>query len=326
MKHRNKGIGLNDLVEGFLFSLQAEGRSPRTYEYYDKLFRHLLGYSREQRWPLNINQLDTRNFRQFLAWISTRSVTYTPGHGSLRTTKPKSSHAWPYYKAIKRLFSRGIQERLIDDNLVRDIHFKAPPPPPIQPYTLDELNRFLAICEYDMKNRSSFIGLRNKAILLLFLDSGLRLNEMAKIQLSDIDLDEKLVRVPGKGSKIGICPFSARTARVIWLYLLERKERSKCNALWVTEEGNQLAQEGIGSWFTALKRKAGVTSPGGVHRLRHTSALQYLRGTRDSFLLQLFLRHEDLAMSRRYTQGLKQEEAIEAHRKGASPVESLGLG
>jgi integrase len=69
-----------------------------------------------------------------------------------------------------------------------------------------------------------------------------------------------------------------------------------------------------------------VTSHGCLHKLRHTAALQYLRGAKDSFLLQLFLRHESLEMSRRYTRGLKAEEAIEAHRNGASPVEGLGLG
>ena len=82
----------------------------------------------------------------------------------------------------------------------------------------------------------------------------------------------------------------------------------------------------MNSWFKRLKERAGVNASGGVHRLRHTAALQYLRYARDSFLLQLFLRHEDLAMTRRYTQGLKVEEAIAAHRNGASPVEGLGLG
>lgn len=80
------------------------------------------------------------------------------------------------------------------------------------------------------------------------------------------------------------------------------------------------------SWFARLKKHGGVNGPGGVHRLRHTAALQYLRGARDSFLLQLYLRHESLEMSRRYTKGIKAEEAIQAHRNGASPVESLGLG
>ena len=161
---------------------------------------------------------------------------------------------------------------------------------------------------------------------MLFVDSGLRLSEQAHLKLGDLNLEQRCVRVIGKGNKIGICPFSAKTAKAVWLYLLERKHRAKSDALWVTEEGRQFSVGGLSSSFVYLKKRAGVNSQGRVHRLRHTSALQYLRGAKDSFLLQLFLRHEDLTMSRRYTQGLKQEEAIEAHRNGASPVEGLGLG
>ena len=84
--------------------------------------------------------------------------------------------------------------------------------------------------------------------------------------------------------------------------------------------------EGLVSWFARIKQRAGVSQTGGVHRFRHTAALAYLRQAKDSFLLQLFLRQSSLEMSRRYTQGLKTEEAIAAHRNGASPVEGLGLG
>ena len=127
---------------------------------------------------------------------------------------------------------------------------------------------------------------------------------MAHIKLSDLDLDNRRVRVLGKGNKIGMAPFSPKTAKALWAWLTVRKTRAKTDRLWVTEEGNAFSIEGLVSWFARLKKRAGINSSGGVHRLRHTAALQYLRAARDSFLLQLFLRHEDLTMSRRYTQGL----------------------
>jgi len=248
------------------------------------------------------------------------------GNNCRRFAQPQPSKAWRYYKAIRRLFNWSVEEGLLENSPVKGLRFKAPPPPPIQPYNLDELKRLLAVCELDIKTRARFCGLRNKGMILLFLDSGLRSSELALLSLSDIDLEQRVVRVVGKGNKIGICPFSSKTAKAIWFYLLERKKRAKCDALWITEEGRPFTVSGVSSWFVRLKQRAGVNSSGRVHRLRHTAALQYLRGAKDSFLLQLFLRHEDLTMSRRYTQGLKQEEAIKAHRNGASPVEGLGLG
>jgi integrase/recombinase XerC len=326
VKQNDKGIGLQDLVEGFLFSLQAEGRALRTHRYYTKLLRHLVDFSNNQRRPLYANQTEPRHLRQFLSWVSSRVYEYNPGNGSRRFVKSKPSTAWPYYKALRRLFNWSVEEGLLLENPTKDLHFKATPLPPIQPYNLDELKKFLAVCELDIKTVARFTGLRNKAMILLFIDSGLRLSELALSTLPDLDLEQKSVRVIGKGNKVGICPFSPKTAKAIWLYLLERKQRAKCDALWITEEGTPFTVEGLGSWFTRLKKRAGVNSPGHVHRLRHTSALQYLRGANDSFLLQLFLRHEDLTMSRRYTQSLKQEEAVKAHRNGASPVEGLWLG
>ena len=84
MRQGNKTIGLQDLVEGFLFSLQAEGHAPRTHE-------------------------------------------YTAGNGSRRFTKSKPSTAWPYYKALRRLFNWGVEEGFLEENLVKGIHFKAAP-------------------------------------------------------------------------------------------------------------------------------------------------------------------------------------------------------
>jgi len=326
VKRDNETIGLQDLVEGFLFSLQAEGRATRTHEYYDKLLGHFLSYARRQGWPERVDLLDAKQIRQFLSWVGSRTFEYTAGNGSRRFTESKPSTAWPYYKALRRLFNWSVEEGFLQESPVKGIHFKAPSPPPVQPYDLEEIKRFLTVCELDIKTGARFTGLRNKAILLLFIDSGLRLSELVHLKLIDLNLEQRWVRVIGKGNKIGICPFSAKTVKAIWLYLLERKHRAKSDALWVTEEGRQFSIGGLSSSFVYLKERAGVSGQGRVHRLRHTAALAYLREAKDSFLLQLFLRHDDLTMSRRYTQGLKQEEAIEAHRNGASPVESLGLG
>ena len=59
------------------------------------------------------------------------------------------------------------------------IHFKSPAAPQVEPYTQEELKRLLAVCNLDIKTGARFTGLRNRAMLLLFLDAGLRRAEMA---------------------------------------------------------------------------------------------------------------------------------------------------
>jgi site-specific recombinase XerD len=326
VKHNDGRIGLQDLVEGFLFSLQAEGRSPRTIEYYREKLRILLGYARDKDWSDGLRSFGTHRIRELLSWAGARTCEYSVGNGTRRVRKAKPSTAWPYYRALRRLFNWAVEEGYLESSPLATIHFKPPPEPPIEGYTLEELKRLLAVCDLDIGTGARFTGIRNKAMLLLFIDSGLRRAEMVKLKLSDLDLDSRRVRVVGKGNKIGIAPFSPKTAKALWAWLIERKPRAKTDRLWITEEGQPFSVEGLVSWFARLKKRANVNGRGGVHRLRHTAALAYLRGAKDSFLLQLFLRHESLEMSRRYTRGLKTEEAIEAHRNGASPVEGLGLG
>lgn len=326
MKQGGEVIALHELVDGLLFSLQAEGRSARTVGYYRDLLRLLLEYAQQKGWADSSTTLDAHRVREFLSWTGSRTCEHSVGNGTKRVRKAKPTTAWPYYRALRRLFNWAVEEGYLESSPLATIHFRPPPAPPIEGYTADELKRLLAVCDLDIKTGARFTGIRNKAMLLLFVDSGLRRAEMANIRLSDLDLDSRRVRILGKGNKIGMAPFSPRTAKALWAWLTVRRTRSKTDQLWVTEEGNAFSVEGLVSWFARLKRRAGVNGTGGVHRLRHTAALQYLRAARDSFLLQLFLRHEDLTMSRRYTQGLKQEEAIQAHRNGASPVEGLGLG
>jgi site-specific recombinase XerD len=76
--------------------------------------------------------------------------------------------------------------------------------------------------------------------------------------------------------------------------------------------------------FRRIKSRAGVTCSGAVHKLRHTFALNALRGIKDPTLLQLLLGHKSLEMTRRYTQGLKIEEALKAIDKN-SPADILGI-
>jgi len=326
VKH-NANIGLRDLVEGFLFALRAEGKSNGTIEYYTYLLHPLLSYANEQGWPDSLLLLDTCRLREFLTWTGTRTFELkVANNGGKIAKKAKPSTSWPYFRVLRRLFNWAVEEGYLESSPLVTIHFKPPPEPPVEGYTIDELKRLLAVCDLDIKTGARFTGIRNKAMLLLFIDSGLRRAEMANLRLTDLDLESRRVRVLGKGNKIGAAPFSPKTAKALWAWLIERKLRAKTDYLWITEEGNAFSIEGLVSWFTRLKKRAAVNGHGGMHRLRHTAALAYLRGARDSFLLQLFLRHEDLAMSRRYTQGLKQEEAFAAHRNGASPVERLGLG
>jgi len=315
-------IGIHDCIQAYLFSIRAEGKAPKTVRYYSSLLLPLPEFADSHAWPFDVAALEARHIREYLDWAGNGRN----GNGVKSPSQKPSQTMWHYFRALRRLFNWAITEKFIETSPMANIHFKQPPAPRIEGFSREDLMKMLAVCDVDIKTGAYFTGIRNKAMLLLFVDSAVRRSEMANLRLSDLDLEGKRIRVLGKGNKQGMAPFSPRTAKAIYMWLIERKKRAKCDQIWLTEEGTRFSIDGVVSWFTRLKRRAGITSPGGVHRLRHTAALAYLRGAKDSFLLQMYLRHSSLEMSRRYTQGLRAEEAITAHHNGASPVEGLGLG
>ena len=191
--------------------------------------------------------MDTHRLREFLTWTATRTYKLKVaknGGGVVKKAKP--STAWPYYRALRRLSNWAVEEGYLESSPLATIHFKPPPEPPVEGYTVDELKRLLAVCDLDIRTGARFTGVRNKAMLLLFIDSGLRRAELANLKLGDLDLDSRRVRVLGKGNKIGIAPFSPRTAKALWAWLMQRKSRAKTDRLWVTEEGQPFSIEGAG--------------------------------------------------------------------------------
>ena len=227
------------------------------------------------------------------------------------------------------LLQLGRIRRVSREDPPSNIKPKPPKEKPVEPYSPEEIRKLVAVCEYDSKKGASFLGAWNKAIILLYLASGGRLREVANLHLSDLDLERGRAKVLRKGGEEGVLGFDAVTKKALWKYLALQDERAKDSGtagdwLWLTEEGTRLTVDGLHIAFRRIKKRAGVDTTGAIHKLRHTWALNTLREIKDPFLLQLLLGHKDLTMTRRYTKGLKLEEALAALDR-ASPLERLGL-
>lgn len=174
MRQNANRIGLQDVINGLGFSLQAEGGSARTIAYYKDLLLPLIGYARREGWSTDFGSLDAPKVREFLTWVASRSQEYFLANGAKRMRKARPSTAWHYYRALRRLFNWANEEGYVESSPLATIHFKPPSAPPVEGYTLDELKRLLAVCDLDSKTGARFTGIRNKAMLLLFIDSGVR--------------------------------------------------------------------------------------------------------------------------------------------------------
>ena len=158
---------------------------------------------------------------------------------------------------------------------------------------------------------------RNYLIALMFLNCGMRLSELAGIDMADIDSDFKRFIVRGKGSKTRVLYFNeaCRLALVDYLAVREAIARSRGHsvkekdALFLSSEGNRMSVKTI-QWM--IKRQleiSGLDKRGySVHKLRHTAAtLMYNEGGVDVLLLKEILGHSHLSTTQIYTHVRKAE-------------------
>lgn len=176
----------------------------------------------------------------------------------------------------------------------------------------NEMTRLL-----EMPDASDPLGRRDRAILELFYASGLRLSELAGLDLEDVNLSARMVRVLGKGGRERLVPFNSSTASAIKRYLPDRQQlfqetvaagtpqrarrRTSRQALFVNYRGTALSTRSIDRlvrrYVAACSTRLGI-SP---HALRHSFATHLLQRGADLRAIQEMLGHARLATTQRYT-------------------------
>jgi integrase/recombinase XerC len=301
----NRMIRRGDLtayLQTFLLSCKVDGLSPASLRDYNQKIGLFVSFCTD----VGINkpkQLDAAGIRTFLA--------------KLQETNSQISVA-DYYRCVKRFLNWMVEERVLKGNPMDVIRPPKVPKKMIAPFTPDHIKRLLLLCD-----ERKFLGARNKAIILVLLDTGLRLSEAVSIQLADVNFDRETIKVMGKGAKERVVRIGRMAQKALLRYLLMREDDHPC--LWVTEERRPLRQEGISQMLKVLKHRAkleGVRCS--AHTFRHTFATRALLNGAGEFEVQSLLGHEGLDMTRRYAASLRSEAAVVGHRR-FSPVDNMGL-
>lgn len=325
MTRRNTVPNLPQLVEGLTLTLTAEGKSPKTILFYEGNLRRFLWYAKIHGFPQNAQELTVQHIREFLVYVRDGEHRWgLSGNGSESSARKASyTTLWHYYVSLRRFFQWAQDERFIRNSPMTNVKLKRPAKKVVEPYTKEELKALVKVCQHDINNGSPFLGTRNKAIILVFLDSGIRLSELANIRLEDMDLDSGVIKVTGKGLEERLVGIAKTTRVALWKYKTWRPDGSPW--LWLGEEGQRLTARAIQSMFKRLKDRAGLRNTGGlIHKMRHTMAMSFLEADGDIRSLQVLLGHSDIEMSMRYLQAVGTKQALAKHAK-ASPVEKMGL-
>lgn len=148
-------------------------------------------------------------------------------------------------------------------------------------------------------------GVRDAAMVALVYASGLRVSELIRIQLSDLNTGLGYVRVLGKGSKERLVPVGREALRQIETYLETARpvllKGRTSRFLFVTNRARPLTRQAFSKALAGYGKKAGIFEGLSPHTLRHTFATHLLEGGADLRSLQTMLGHADLATTQIYT-------------------------
>lgn len=272
-------------IDIFLSHLKYEKNySDHTISNYKRDLTQFQTFTKEKN--CSLKKVDNRVLRGFLAYLSEQ--------GNYKSTIARK------LAAIRSFFQFCISKKWADDNPAKIV--ATPKQEKNIPSFLseEEMTNFL-----DLPTSNKPLDLRDNSILELLYATGIRVSELVGINLEDIDMEQRLIRVKGKGKKERILPFGKKAEAKLVSYLRSRPLLSKGNiqekALFLNYRGNRLSVRSIERIvdkyirFAALRRKI---SP---HSLRHSFASHLLSRGADLRFIQELLGHESLATTQKYT-------------------------
>ncbi len=283
---------LNQQIDAFARYLADERRSSaRTVETYVRELRSLRDFAREEGLPVDARKLDIVALRGFL------SSLFRSNQASTLSKK---------VSAIRSFYRFLLKRRIIDDNPAAGLR---------SPKVAKSLPRFLTVDQAfrvmdsppNERERAKPLQTRDRALLETLYGTGVRVGELAAMNIDDCDFEARSARVLGKGGKERVVPLGRAALEALEAYLPERRALlakstgDDANALWLSRRGSRLSVRQVQN----IVRRHGTLGAGRgdlhPHAMRHTCATHLLDAGADLRAIQELLGHASLSTTQRYT-------------------------
>jgi integrase/recombinase XerD len=271
----------------------------------------------------NYQLLTKRSLDKFASWAGTKKQLSSPRQVELNTlteylgTEKERGLAAGSMKLVVvalKIFFRFLKMRLMTERDPAELL----PLPRLARFLPETLNQVQVnhLLEINLQGRP--FPLRDRAILELFYASGLRISELAGASLENLNLQERVIRVIGKGAKTRLVPVGRMACEAIEQYLTQERirlvGRKTGNDVFLSRHGKKLTTQRIWQVIKEIAATAGIDVNVYPHLLRHSFATHLLANGADLRIIQELLGHADIGTTQIYTH-VEQSRLKEVHRQ-----------
>ena len=231
-----------------------------------------------------LKEVETSHIKEYLKYLKKHQLT-----------EKSIAHS---ISVIRSFYKFLIIEKYIKNN--PSLSLELPKLKKALPKVLSE-DEIFKLLDVELKDKYSY---RNKAMLELMYSSGLRVSELINLTLNDIDLDENIVKVFGKGKKERIVPIGDYATNALSVYINEHRNcliKTPTDYVFLNNHGKSMSRSGFFKILKKIAEEKGIKKEFSPHTLRHSFATHMLEYGADLRSIQELLGHENMSTTNIYT-------------------------
>lgn len=294
-------LNLNDTFGIYINALKAAGRSQRTIAVYEQSFKYYQPFFADKG-IYTFADLDANSIRELLSWWTDSGHDQGGCHMIYRNLKAYLNWVWNEYDITVR-------------NPIDKVSCAAKQAAPIPGFTMEEIDQLIKAA------KQSMFPQRDQAMIYLFVDTGLRRQELCDLRFRDMDLNAGQITVEcGKGGKFRYVYCGSECRKMLRKYVACLEDIQPDDYFFLSDEGFPLTTAGIVSTLRRLEKRAGFKSYKGFHGMRRCFALERLRNGDDIYTIQRALGHSSPVVTQRYLACTPEDDIKAAMR--SSPMDN----
>lgn len=298
---------LNDIIKEFIYEIRLKGYTDRTIKSYKNNLLKFSKYVDSEFKLKELEEISHLHIKNYLNYLKSNGLSEVYINTIL--------------KSLRSFYNYSFKEGYCV-NVAKKVSWMKENKVVIKTFSDDEIRKMM-----DVYNYGSYINARNKCIIAVLVDTGIRNFELCQLKVTDVR--ESVIYINGKGKKERVVPISPYLKKVMIKYERIRDGYLKNNILhydnyFLSYRNKQLTVEAIERVVKICGERSNVDknircSP---HTLRHYYAQAQLKNGLDVYSLSRLLGHENVTITKRYLQGLKDTEVLELGVK-SSPLMNL---